>query len=60
VATVGVAAVSTLEVVGCRENQVRTFIVKVFRTEFAAGWLCFVFCCRLRVGFDSIRHRSGL
>jgi hypothetical protein len=60
VATVGVAAIAAFEVVGCRENQVGTFIVEVFREEFAAAWLCFLFCSRLCVGFDSIRHRSGL
>jgi len=35
VATIGVAAVTALEVIGCSEDQVRTFIVEVFGTEFA-------------------------
>jgi hypothetical protein len=59
VATAGVAAVAALEVVGCGENQVRTFIVEVFRGEFAAAWLFFFFWRRLCVGFDSVRHCSG-
>jgi len=35
VATIGVAAVATLEMIGRSKDQIRTFIVEVFGTEFA-------------------------
>ena len=58
-ATVGVAAVAALEMIGRGEDQIRTFIVEVFRTEFVATWLYFLFCSGLFVEFDWLRHGSG-
>jgi hypothetical protein len=37
VATAGVAAIATLQVVGCGEDQVGTFIVEVFGAKLFAG-----------------------
>jgi hypothetical protein len=34
VATVGVAAIAALEVVGCGEDEVRTFVIEIFGCEF--------------------------
>jgi hypothetical protein len=59
VATVGVAAVASLEVIGCGEDQIRTFIVGVFCTEFVATLLYFWVCSGLFVEFDWFRHGSG-
>jgi hypothetical protein len=58
-AAVGVATVAALEVVGSGEDQIRTFIVEVFRTELVAAWLSFLFCRGLFVDFDWLRHGSG-
>jgi hypothetical protein len=35
VTTIGVAAVAALKMIGRGEDQIRTFIVEVFGTEFA-------------------------
>jgi hypothetical protein len=59
VATVGVAAVAALEVVGRGEDEIGTFIVEVLRTEFVAAWLYFLFRGGLFVEFDWLRHGSG-
>jgi hypothetical protein len=60
VTTAGVAAVAALEVVGCRENQVRTFVVEVFWAEFLAkgfrllwSFVDIFWLCHLRLGFLS-------
>jgi hypothetical protein len=60
VATVGVAAVATLEMIGRGEDQIRTFIIEVFGTEFVATWLYFFVCGGLFVEFDWFHHGSGL
>jgi hypothetical protein len=59
-AAVGVAAVATLEMIGRSEDQIRTFIIEVFWTEFVATWLYFLFCSLLFVGFDWLRHQCRL
>jgi hypothetical protein len=59
VPTVGVAAVAALEVIGRGEDEVGTFIVEVFCTEFVAAWLYFLFR-GLFVEFDWLRHGSRL
>jgi hypothetical protein len=60
VSTIGVAAVASLEMIGRGEDQIRTFIIEVFWTEFVATWLYFLFCSVLFVEFDWLRHRCRL
>jgi len=59
VAAAGVAAVATPKVVGSGKDQIRTFIVEVFRMELVVGCVRFFFWSEVRVGFDWLRHNGG-
>jgi hypothetical protein len=59
VAAVGVAAIPTLEVVGRSEDQIRTFIVEVFRAKVFFWDIRLLFCRRADIGIDWLCHRGA-
>jgi hypothetical protein len=55
-ATAGVAAIAAFEVVGRGEDEVRTFVVEVFRSKlFLGGLRCFFRRIGVEIGW--VRHR---
>jgi hypothetical protein len=56
VAAVGVATIASLEVIGCGEDEVRTFVVEVFRPKlFPSGLRRFFWRVGVEIGW--VRHR---
>jgi hypothetical protein len=56
VTAIRVAAVSSLEMIGCGEDEVRTFVVEVFRSKLFPGVLRRFFG-RIGVEIGWVRHR---
>jgi hypothetical protein len=56
VTATGVAAVASLEVVGCGEDEIRTFVVEVFGPKLFSGGLRRFFR-RIGVAIGWVRHR---
>jgi hypothetical protein len=58
VTAAGVAAVASLEVVGCGEDEIRTFVVEVFGPKLFSGGLRRFFR-RMGVEIGWVRHGSS-